>query len=382
VPHGVPFYRSKEIIEKFNNQSVSTELFISKERFDEIKKKYGVPQKEDILLTSVGTLGVPCLIENEYEFYFKDGNLTWFRNIKKNTVLSQYLYYWFISKQGRQKLLESSIGSTQQALTIDGLKNIEIELPSINDQSIIVKILSDLDDKIKLNHQMNKTLEAMGQALFKRWFVDFEFPGYEKTKFINGLPQGWEEVSLTAVIDVLGGGTPSTGESSYWGAGLPFFRPKDVGSSCYVIDTEKNITLKGLGHCNSQKYPRNTVFITARGTVGKVCMAGCDMAMNQSCYAIRSKNGPAQQYYVYNLIKNLSDQLTQHAHGTVFETITTETFNRTQIAQPSQDIIETFNNHVASLYDKVLLNMIEMQNLARIRDSLLPRLMLGKIRVK
>ncbi|MCK4830145.1 restriction endonuclease subunit S, partial [bacterium] len=162
---------------------------------------------------------------------------------------------------------------------------------------------------------------------------------------------------------------------------LPFFMPKDVSNSCYVVETEKNITLKGLENCNSQKYSRNTVFVTARGTVGKVCMAGSDMAMNQSCYAIRFKNDNTKQYYVYGLIKHLADQLTQHSHGTVFETITTDTFRKIQAVKPSQSILAMFCARVEPLYDLILSNTQVSRKLLQIRDSLLPRLMSGRIRI-
>ncbi len=273
-------------------------------------------------------------------------------------------------------------GSAIPSTTRDSFYGLSVKLPPLSTQRAIAKILSDLDDKIELNHQMNKTLESIAQALFKRWFVEFEFPGYEETKFIDGVPEGWEKVPLTDVVDVLGGGTPSTNEPSYWGNELPFFTPKDASDNCYVIETEKEITLEGLENCNSQKYPRNTVFITARGTVGKVCMAGCDMAMNQSCYAIRGKSEDRQQYYIYLLIKSLANQLTQNAHGTVFETITTETFRTTQVIQPPQDVLDEFITCVQSLYDQILFNIQETRKLAQIRDSILPRLMSGKIRAR
>ncbi len=93
TPNGVPFYRSKEIIEKFNRNNISSELFIKRERFEEIKQNFGAPKEGDILLTSVGTLGIPYIVKNEDEFYFKDGNLTWFRNIDSKIIDNRLLYF-------------------------------------------------------------------------------------------------------------------------------------------------------------------------------------------------------------------------------------------------------------------------------------------------
>src|SRR5665648_489946 len=124
VSAGVPFYRSKEIIEKANRNNISTELFITNEKYDEIKMKFGVPKKGDILMTSVGTLGVPYVIKDDEKFYFKDGNLTWLK--PRKNIYSMFLYYYLISNIGKQKLDEITIGSTQEALTISGIKTIDI----------------------------------------------------------------------------------------------------------------------------------------------------------------------------------------------------------------------------------------------------------------
>ena len=170
---GIPFFRSKEIIELNSGNEITTELFISKERFLEIKNKFGTPSYGDILLTSVGTLGVPYFVNYKEEFYFKDGNLTWFRKFN-NILRSKYLYYWFSSPVGRKALKEITIGSTQPALTITGLKSLTIHLPTLEEQDYIIEILDHLSSKIHLNTQINQTLEQIAQALFKSWFIDFD----------------------------------------------------------------------------------------------------------------------------------------------------------------------------------------------------------------
>lgn len=166
---GIPFYRSKEIIEKQNNNKVSSNLYISKEKYEAIKNKFGVPQKGDLLLTSVGTLGVPYIVKDEV-FYFKDGNLTWFYDFHE--IISEYLYYWFLSPIGKHSIETKCIGSTQKALTIDTLRKFEIYVPSMEQQLKIVSILKSLDDKIELNRRINENLEQQAQALFKSWFID------------------------------------------------------------------------------------------------------------------------------------------------------------------------------------------------------------------
>jgi len=152
---GIPFYRGKEVIEKQKGENVSTELYISEARYNEIKNKFGVPEEGDMLLTSVGTLGVPYVVKDE-TFHFKDGNLTWFGNFKG--LNSKFLYYWFLSPMAKNAIDAKAIGSTQKALTIDALSKFEIDIPNVDVQNRIVSILSSLDNKIELNRRINDNL--------------------------------------------------------------------------------------------------------------------------------------------------------------------------------------------------------------------------------
>ena len=155
--HGIPFYRGKEIIEKQSGKPISNELFIEESRFNELKTKHGAPLPGDIILTSVGTLGIPYVVQKE-RFYFKDGNLTWLRNFRNAS--SQFIYYWLLSPSGHHQIESKSIGSTQRALTIDALLSFIIDLPPIEVQLKIVNILSSLDNKIAVNTKINHHLAA------------------------------------------------------------------------------------------------------------------------------------------------------------------------------------------------------------------------------
>ena len=154
---GIPFYRGKEIIEKHNGNKVSTELFISNDRYNEIREKYDVPKKGDILLTSVGTLGIPWFVDEE-KFYFKDGNLTWLKSFNKCN--NKFLYLWLNSAEAKNQINSMCIGSTQKALTIDTLKKFEVTLPSEELQDKIVTIIESITRKIKINRDINNNLAA------------------------------------------------------------------------------------------------------------------------------------------------------------------------------------------------------------------------------
>ena len=196
--------------------------------------------------------------------------------------------------------------------------------------------------------------------------------------FSNYYDQAETEVGFTEIIQILSGGTPKTGESSYWNGNVPFFTPKDVGLP-YTFTTEKTITEEGLAHCNSRLYPINTVFVTARGTVGKVGLAGVPMAMNQSCYALVGKNTHQLLVYFYTL--KAVDRLKHKASGAVFDAITTRDFDSEIIMKLSDDDSGAFLDVAEPIYQAILNNSIEILRLAALRDSLLPKLMSGEIDV-
>ena len=194
--------------------------------------------------------------------------------------------------------------------------------------------------------------------------------------FNNFYDRSDKEIGFTEIIQILGGGTPKTGEKTYWNGNIPFFTPKDVGSP-YTLTTEKTITDTGLAHCNSRLYPVNTVFVTARGTVGKVSLAGVPMAMNQSCYALSGKAIPQLLTYFYTL--KAVDRLKHKASGAVFDAIITRDFETEKVFELSREDTKTFLEIAEPMYQSILNNAIENQRLTALRIALLPKLMSGEI---
>lgn len=186
------------------------------------------------------------------------------------------------------------------------------------------------------------------------------------------------EIGFTELIQVASGGTPKTTIDSYWNGEIPFFTPKDVGLP-YTVLTEKKITQEGLCHCNSQLYPTNTVFITARGTVGKVSLSGVPMAMNQSCYALISKQ--MHPLLVYFSALKMVQRLKNKANGAVFDAITTRDFQTEQISQLSQSDSCKFLKMAEPIFQNILNNTIENQCLGELRDTVLPRLLSGELNI-
>ncbi len=208
---------------------------------------------------------------------------------------------------------------------------------------------------------VNNNLEQQAYALFKRYYN-----------------QATDEVGFTELIQVLGGGTPKTSTESYWNGTIPFFTPKDIGTP-YVLTTEKTITEEGLAHCNSRLYPINTVFVTARGTVGKISMPGVPMAMNQSCYALKGRNIPQLLVYFYTL--QTVAKLKHKAMGAVFDAITTRDFDTEKVRKLDDAATMEFITLVEPIYNELLSLTIETNRLVSLRDALMPKLMSGEVAI-
>lgn len=205
VEKGIPFYRSKEIIEAFNGKKISLALFIDVNKYKKIKDKYGVPEVNDILLTSVGTIGIPFIVKNTKPFYFKDGNLIWLKTSKAlASVDPKFLYSFITSDFGKGKLDSVLIGSSQKALTISGLNNLKINLPPLLTQQKIANILSAYDDLIENNTKRIELLEEQAQLIYEEWFVRMKFPNHENTKIDvdTGLPEGWTNITLAEISKI------------------------------------------------------------------------------------------------------------------------------------------------------------------------------------
>ncbi|BCV20621.1 restriction endonuclease subunit S [Moorella sp. Hama-1] len=260
---GVPFYRGKEIVEKhLGKLDVSTELFIDRAKFEQIRVKFGAPKAGDLLLTSVGTLGIPYVVRKGEEFYFKDGNLTWFRNFRN--LDSLFLYYWLMSPQGREQLKKCMIGSSQPAYTITLLKEMEICLPDFPIQHKIAAILSAYDDLIENNNRRIKILEEMAQLIYREWFVKLRFPGHEKVRMVDSelgpIPEGWFISNIEDICErINSGGTPSRQKPEYWEpANIRWFKTKELRDS-YLFDSEEHISEEGLEKSTAKIFPENSV---------------------------------------------------------------------------------------------------------------------------
>jgi type I restriction enzyme S subunit len=208
------------------------------------------------------------------------------------------------------------------------------------------------------------------------------FPDSFEDSELGEIPSGWQCCPFTQLVDVISGGTPKTSVDEYWNGSILWFSVVDApsGADCWVIQTEKSITHLGLDNCSSKLLPIGTTIISARGTLGKVCLTGQDMAMNQSCYGLRSiaANG---EFFCFYLTKSLVEILEARAHGSVFSTITRDTLDGVSTISPPLEVIQSFNSIAGALLGKIKKNLEESRILGNQRDTLLPKLISGELRI-
>lgn len=316
---------------------------------------------------------------------------------------AKYLRYFLASPSQQNFMLGlAAAGATRNALTKVMIEDFQVPCPPLSQQYAIAQALGSLDDRISLLRETNATLEAMAQALFKSWFVDFDpvhakqqgrapdgmdavtaalFPDSFEESELGMLPKGWQGTSFFETIKIIGGGTPKTSNPEFWGGVIPWYSVVDApsDSDIFVVNTEKKITEAGLNGSSTKLLPKSTTIISARGTVGKLALTGCEMAMNQSCYGLRSKS--EADFFTYFSAKRLVTSLKQKAHGSVFDTITQETFKGVDMILPASEILLEFERQVKPVLERVLLNLQTVNSLRELRDTLLPRLISGQLRL-
>lgn len=378
---------------------LSDAYLISEEDFDAINKRSKV-DRWDVLISMIGTVGEPCLIKEEPDFAIK--NIGLFKT--KSEADGKWLYYFLRSKDAQQSIREQSRGTTQQYIPLGALRDFPILVADDpEEQKAIAAVLGALDDKIELNRRMNATLEAMARALFQSWFVDFDpvrakldgrppaaldpataalFPDSFQDSRLGHIPKGWETGSILRQADLLSGGTPKTDVPAYWNGDVPWASAKDV-SQCgeaFLVATERTITKRGVEESSTKIIPANATVVVARGaTTGRLTMFGNAMAMNQTCYGLRSKVGAP--FALYCNVRHFIERLVQGGHGSIFDTITTSTFEATDVLLAPKEVLLAFDKQVTSLFQQVHANLHQSRTLATLRDTLLPKLLNGELSV-
>jgi len=291
-------------------------------------------------------------------------------NIIINQELADYNFVFYALWNNYDDLENIAVGAAQQNLSVGVISRFPILLPPLPEQRAIASVLSSLDDKIDLLHRQNKTLEQMAETLFRQWFVE-------------EAEEDWEEITLYDAIELVGGGTPKTTIDEYWNGKIKWLSGGDIAANHKSIITSsvKTITEEGLQNSSAKLLPKFSTVISARGTVGKYCILSEPMAYSQSNYGVKPKFEGCY-FFTYLLINHSVEELNSAAYGSVFDTITTNTFRGIEISVPPKEEIQLFESKIKNYFFKILNNKQQICTLDKLRDTLLPKLMSGEVRVK
>ena len=359
VESGIPFYRSKEIIQKFKGEVVTECDYIPIDEYANIERQFGAPRVGDLLLTTRGTYGVPYVYKENDCFYFADGNITWFKDFDES-LNSKYLYYWFQSYEGYQKVDAIAKGTAQKAVPITTLKQLELYTPIIDLQNKIVNILSAYDNLIENNQKQIKLLEEAAQRLYKEWFIDLRFPGHENVEIIDGVPVEWEYLEFLNIAPIITGKKDANFGS-------------ENGKYLFFTCSQQPLLAE------SYSYDCDAVILAGNGDFNVKLYRGKFEAY-QRTYVL-SPYKTEHLYLLFYTIKNRMNYLIQGASGSTIKFLTKGMIADIKVLVPTCEILNQYNEIAESLQSKLEVLIYQNKLLTEARDRLLPKLMSGEIEV-
>ena len=335
------------------------------------------PQDDDLIFAREAPAGNVAIVKNGEKVCL--GQRTVLIRPNKKLVDPNYLVYYLLTPQQQYKMLGTANGATVAHVNLPIIRNLSIELPTIEKQQQIGQILSSYDDLIENNQKQIKLLEEAAQRLYKEWFVELRFPGYENTPIIDDAPQGWRIDEVKSIVSLL--------------SGYAFKSNDFVERGKYKIVTIKNVQDGSFDGENvntiaeiPSKMPRHCILndgdilLSLTGNVGRVCLVnGKDYLLNQRVAKLDSKY-PAYAYCLFRN-KDMFDIMNNLANGAAQQNLSPIRTENVRILIPSDGLIQKFEDVVSPMISKILLLNKTNDNLKQARDRLLPKLMSGELEV-
>ncbi len=372
VSEGIPFIMASDL--KNGGVDLINCSFIRKTQAERLRK--GFAKSGDVLLSHKATIGRVALLKTKLEYVVLTPQVTYYRVKDESKLSNEYLKYYFQNNNFQKTLISySGGGSTRAYIGITSQLDLPLVIPPINEQKAIALVISAFDDKIELLQAQNNTLEQTAQTIFKEWFGKYQVG--------DELPEGWRVGNLDEVTKTVGGTTPSTKNPEFWNGSINWSSPKDLSYNeyIYILSTEKKITENGLKRISSGLLPKNTLLLSSRAPVGYLALTNVELAINQGYIAIL----PCQyfsNYYTFLWLKKNMKKVINAANGSTFLEISKSAFRTIDCVIPEKSKIEDFDKIVAPFFKKTLSNQIQIQTLKETRDTVLPKLISGQLRVK
>lgn len=362
--------------------------FIDENKFSELSR-FSI-KANDLIISCSGTVGEVSIInKDDPQGIISQALLTLRPNL--DLVKPKFLYYFFKTRNGHNQLLSASHGSVQVNIAKrEVVESIPVFVPDIETQDSIIEILSSLDDKIELNNKINQELENLAQTLFKQWFIDFEFPNENGEPYkssggemvdneLGEIPKGWEVKSLDEIAVINLGGTPSRNKDEYWSGNIPWVNSGAINEN-YILNAVEFITELGLQKSSTKLIPKYSTLIAITGaTLGQVSYSLIDACYNQSVISLASKKSINE--FLHLLINSIIPELVKHQTGGAQQHINKGNVENFKVLIPSIELLTYFKSVVSDIYLQIEYNLRESQELTRLRDTLLPKLISGELEV-
>lgn len=369
--HGTPNYDESGEYSFINGNNLLNGKVVIKAETKRITEseyaKISKPLDDSTILVSInGTIGNVAKYHGEKCAL---GKSACYINLDSSYVNRDYFYYECLSENFQSHLENVATGTTIPNVPLKGIRAYKFNLPPLPEQKAIASVLSSLDDKIDLLHRQNKTLEAMAETLFRQWFI-------EEAK------EDWEEFELNEFGQIICGKTPSKSNANYFGDDVPFLKIPDMHGKVFITKTTDSLSQLGALSQSKKMVPQNSICVSCIATVGLVCITDCDLQTNQQINSIVPTE-PKFLYYLYEVMLGMYDELHNLASGgTATLNLNTGDFSRIKIAKPDDETLLQFNNAIIPLFTKIRCNVRQIQTLENLRDTLLPKLMSGEVRVQ
>lgn len=304
---------------------------------------------------------------------------------KKEVLNSKYLFYNLSSRYNELRLLSDS-SSSRGSLTVKIFEELNIDLPEIEKQNKIAKVLSNYDDLIENNNKRIKILEEMAQKIYKEWFVDFRFPGHETATFkqteLGDIPTNWEVANIEKYYNTSSGGTPSRKQLSYYDNGNINWIKTGELKNTFVIDTEEKITEKAIKNSSAKVFPTNTVTLAMYCGMGDISIMSKPMATNQACCVFLPKYDYLEYPFSYLFFCNITKEMINISFGAAQQNLSQEVIKAYIVKFPNKEILLDFNKIIKPVFENIKNLLYKNQTLKQMRDLLLPRLISGEIDVE
>lgn len=373
---GIPFVTISDI-NVYNQFDFTDTMFVPREYYDRLDNKRKA-QKGDVLYSVVGSFGIPVYMKETVPFVFQ-------RHIAilrpNDTILPQFLYYTMLSRDFYMMADAAALGAAQRTVSLTALRNIRISVPPMDAQKKIVDTLSAYDTLIENNQKQIKLLEEAAQRLYKEWFVDLRFPGYEDTPIVDGVPEGWSLSPISDFGEVVTGKTPSTEKKEYYGGNIPFVKIPDMHGCVYPVITESSLTEAGAKTQINKFIPRNGIMVSCIATVGLVNIAVERCQTNQQINSIILSD-ERDLYYVFSAMKRLKELLEGvGSNGATMTNVNKTKFASLPVLYPSEELRDSYYSFCKPIFEKIYNLSLSVVGLKKARDRLLPKLMSGEIEV-